>query len=354
MLVLCPSIRAADSESIDWDSHSRLRAAMEVFWQNSTRVTTYRGTGVCSLVTHLPEPLGHPTPERRTEADFRIAGRENLLRMHIQFRNRRSTDEQRRELLFDGRDISVVRFAPNDLPHGCSVEIHDDKRPEWYMALEASRDDFRSIVRNPLVPSRERLELLKFRATGATDNEEFWEFESPSGLRLVYFAIPGDPCRLVRHEVLRPDQSLLFRLNVDWEFHGDLVQVRSVKATQFQRGGPVMEASEIAFTNLELNSEVSLNEVSLTEFAGCNAGRIIDRRSERSHAVLPIPGNIQAELKSHPSPAAAAEELKQMGPPSAVPAPIEPKRFSWLLVANGVLMAVLGVFVLLRHLRRAP
>lgn len=291
-------------DSIDSIEHKDLKVACDQFWSNPPQVKRFRASGTCTLVM--------PKDDRRVVAEFKSAGREDLLRLQLRYLENRNmgVSDDRREFLADGKHISIASFSNNRRPNGCELEVAMDDMSGNHVFTMVTVDDLRKIIRNPLLPSVKSIEAGKFIERTILDGQISWRFMLQDKLQLVLYAKDGEPLKLVRADLLGKEQKLRFRNEIDWESIDGLMKLQSSRRTWFNEKGEAVEVAEVSFSHLELNAELDESELSFENYANCSTRRIIDRRPGATPPVLYFEGNSREDLKSRQSLAEVADELK--------------------------------------------
>ena len=348
------TLRPACAAPIDWSEHQDLKAACDLVEFN-LQMKSFRGSGRCTMV--LPTPLrGAPVPvatDRRLVATFQVASRDALLRLHLQYveDHNMGIGDDRREILADGKNISVASFSPNRRPKGCELEVFEDSRGNHYKSALVIRDDVRRMVRNPILPKG--LDELDFVERTTADGETCWRFSnSATGVDFRLFATTRDFTKLTRFEMYGRDK-LEVRVDADWDLVDGRMRLLRRTSTSFHPDGSVIEATEIEFEMLEMNAEIEESEISFTGYADCGSRRVIDRRPDAETHVLYFNQESRENLKNQSSLADVADRLKPLQVPdlartSPKPTNLWPK----LLMLNGTLLLVLSLFLAVRHYRR--
>ena len=299
-VISCRCLAEINRDSIDWTKHGEFRTACELFWSNQKLDTSFRVSGTC-LSSH-PIPRG-----QLVTAEFSAECVNKKLRLKLRYNENRGIAimDARRDILADGKQINVANFSPQRHPNGCELEIWEDTNSNFRLVTMAQQMDLRTIVRNPIIPSRDAIENLKFISVSPSEKGELaFRFEETTsnakGYQMVFYVLPGVPNKLVRSEVFSKSGELALRRAVDWELLDGLPNLRSVTEWHYQQDGEVTEHSAVEISELKLGAAIDESQFRFEDNAGCGSRRVIDRRPGATNPVVYFDENTAAETKIQP------------------------------------------------------
>lgn len=319
-VISCRCLAESNRDSIDWTKHGEFRTACELFWSSQKLDTSFRVSGTCLL--------SHPIPRGQlVTAEFSAECVNKKLRLKLRYNENRGMAimDARRDILADGKQINVANFSPQRHPYGCELEIWEDTNSNFRFVAVALQMDLRTVIRNPIIPSRDAIEDLKFiSASPSAKGELAFRFEetmsNAKGYQMVFYVLPGVPNKLVRSEVFRKSSELALRREIDWELIDGLPNLRSVTEWGYQLDGVVSEHSAVKFSELKLGADIEESQFHFEDNAGCGSRRVIDRRPGVENPVVYFDENTLAVTNLQPPVAEVAKSPERS--PIAEPIPV--------------------------------